>query len=89
MPPAATGRWTAVSECALTGAQKEGVASAILEVSGVCPARGLEFTLYSREIANSPPAGAGFEVNANGGPRMATAVHVDATLEPAFWYELD
>jgi predicted nucleotidyltransferase len=79
----------AVSESPLTDAQKHRVASAIVEVSEVCPARGVEFTLYRREIASSPPNDADFEVNANGGPRMPTVVHADATAEPAFWYVLD
>lgn len=79
----------AVSEGALTEVQKQRVASAIVEVSPACPARGLEFTLYRREIAGSPPRGAGFEVNANGGPQMPTAVHLDPATESGFWYVLD
>lgn len=79
----------AVCEYAMTQAQKERVAGAVVEVTDVCPARGLEFTLYRREIVNSPPLGADFEVNANGGPRMPTAVHTDAAVEPGFWYVLD
>jgi hypothetical protein len=80
----------AVSEVALTQAQKHRVASAIVEASGACPARGVEFTLYRREIASAlPQGGADFEVNANGGPRMATAVHLDAAAEAGFWYVLD
>ena len=79
----------AVSNSALSDSHKQGVASAVVEASATCPARGLEFTLYRREIVGSPPAGADFEVNANGGPRMPTAVHVDATAEPGFWYVLD
>jgi hypothetical protein len=79
----------AVAQCPLTEAQKHRVASAIVEVSGLCPTRGVEFTLYRREIASSLPKGADFEVNANGGPRMPTAVHMDATTEPGFWYVLD
>lgn len=79
----------AVSESGLTAAQKDRVASAIVAASAECPARGLEFTLYRREIAASPPEGAAFEVNTNGGPRMPTAVHLDAAAEPGFWYVLD
>lgn len=79
----------AVSTEALTDLQRRSVASAVLQVSAACPARGLEFTLYRREVAGSPPAGADFEVNANGGPRMPTTVHLDATVEPGFWYVLD
>jgi hypothetical protein len=79
----------AVSRDALSDQQKQSVASTVVEASTQCPARGLEFTLYRREIAGSPPAGADFEVNANGGPRMPTAVHLDSTAEPGFWYVLD
>jgi len=79
----------AVSGSALSGGQKHGVASAIVDVSGVCPARGVEFTLYRRDVAGSPPKGADFEVNANGGPRIPTAVHLDAGAESGFWYVLD
>lgn len=79
----------AVSESALGEGQKHSVASAIVDVSEVCPARGVEFTLYRRGIAGSLPQGADFEVNANGGPRMATAIHLDASAESGFWYVLD
>jgi Domain of unknown function (DUF4111) len=79
----------AVCEAALPLAQKQHVASAIVEVSALCPARGLEFTLYRREVAGSLPKGADFEVNANGGPRMPTAIHLDPAAESGFWYVLD
>jgi hypothetical protein len=79
----------AVSSAALSDPRKQSVASAVLGVSAACPARGLEFTLYRSEIAGSRPAGAGFEVNANGGPLMPTTVHLDAAAEPGFWYVLD
>jgi Aminoglycoside adenylyltransferase, C-terminal domain len=79
----------AVSSAALTDPQRQSVASAVVEASAACPARGLEFTLYRREVAGSPPIGADFEVNANGGPRMPTALHMDAKAEPGFWYVLD
>ena len=79
----------AVSASALTGAQKQAVASAVVDASAACPARGLELTLYRRDVVSSAPVAADFEVNANGGPRMATAVHLDAAAEPGFWYVLD
>ncbi len=79
----------AVAAYALTDPQKQKVASAVVDASAACPARGLEFTLYRREVVGSPPAGADFEVNANGGPRMRTAVHLDASVESGFWYVLD
>src|SRR5665213_2526241 len=68
----------AVSNAALTDQQRQSVAAAVVEASAACPARGVEFTLYRREVAESRPEGADFEVNANGGPRMPTAVHLDS-----------
>jgi hypothetical protein len=79
----------AVCDVALTDQQKQRVASAVVGASGACPARGLELTLYRRDVAAAPPRGAGFELNTNGGPRMATAIHLDAADEPGFWYVLD
>lgn len=79
----------AVSGAALTHPQKQLVASAVVEASAACPARGVEFTMYCRSVAGSLPERADFEVNANGGPRMPTAVHLDPTSEPSFWYVLD
>jgi len=79
----------AVSNSALTDPEKQRVAAAVIEASAACPARGLEFTLYRRDIVGSRPAGAGFEVNTNAGPRMPAAVHLDATVEPGFWYVMD
>lgn len=32
---------------------------------------------------------ADFEVNVNGGPRMARVIHLDSATEPRFWYVLD
>jgi hypothetical protein len=79
----------AVCDVALTRPQKQHVAAAVVEVSTTCPARGLEFTLYRREVAGSLPVGADFEVNANGGPRMPRAIHLDSAAESGFWYVLD
>jgi hypothetical protein len=79
----------AVSSAALTDPRRLLVASAVVAASAACPARGLEFTLYRRAVAGSRPAGADFEVNASGGPRMPTAVHLDPASEPGFWYVLD
>jgi hypothetical protein len=79
----------AVSRSALSRSQKCDVASAIVEASRACPARGVEFTLYRGDVAGSLAEGADFEVNANGGPGMPTVVHLDAAAEPGFWYVLD
>jgi len=65
------------------------VAAAIVGITAECPTRGLEFTLYRREIAASQPSDAAFEVNANGGPRMDTVVRVTPEGQPGFWYAID
>jgi Domain of unknown function (DUF4111) len=65
------------------------VADAVLECTTRCPARGLEFTLYRKEVAGAQPTGADFELNANGGRRMPRSVHVQPDAEPGFWYVLD
>ncbi len=79
----------AVSEVALSDQQRRSIASAIVDASARCPARGLEFTMYCRDVAGSQPKGADFEVNVNGGPRMDTAIHLEPGSEPGFWYVLD
>ena len=65
------------------------LAEGLLELTPDCPARGLEFTLYSRQVAAGPPQRADFELNVNGGPAMARSIHLDEAIEPGFWYVLD
>ena len=65
------------------------LASAVADATSECPARGLEFSLYRREIASSVSFGADFEVNANGGPRMERLTRVSSDDQPGFWYLLD
>jgi hypothetical protein len=79
----------AVSSNHLAAPLKRSIADDLLELTGTCPARGLEFTLYRREIAAAAPRHADFEVNVNGGPRMAPSIHLDPREEPRFWYVLD
>ena len=79
----------AVSRRAVPDQRKAAVADALAELTVSCPARGLELTLYRREVAAGSSAGADFEVNVNGGPRMARAVHLSSEAEPGFWYLLD
>lgn len=49
-----------------------------------CPARGLELVVYARGA--QPPE---FEVNFNGGPRMARHVSFDPAAEPRHWFVID
>lgn len=68
---------------------KQSIADDLLDLASTCPARGLEFTLYRRDVAASEPTSTDFEVNVNGGPRMPRSVHLDAREEPRFWYVID
>ena len=80
-----------VAVCArsLPGAERQAIATELLPATAHCPARGLEFTLYRRDIASSPPDDADFEINVNGGPRMETSVRLSPDEQPPFWYVLD
>lgn len=79
----------AVCERCVVNEEKPRIASAILDAAMSCPTRGLEFTLYRREVVAREPQSADFEVNANGGPRMDHAVHLAPEREPPFWYIFD
>ena len=79
----------AVCERPVPAEARRALADAVLESAPVCPARGLEFTLYRRDVVRALPAGADFELNANGGPRMPVSIHLDPTVEPRFWYVID
>ncbi len=79
----------AVSARAIPDERKPSLAEAVFEGTVSCPARGLEFTLYRRTVAESSPVAADFEINVNGGPGMPRAIHLDSRAEPRFWYVLD
>jgi hypothetical protein len=79
----------AVSERAIPDQTKPAVAGAVFDTTRSCPTRGLEFTLYRREVAEASPVAADFELNVNGGPRMAGEIHLDSRTEPGFWYVID
>ena len=68
---------------------KNALADRLLDATIKCPARGLEFTLYRAEVALSPPKDADFELNVNGGPRMARLVRLSSRDQPRFWYVID
>lgn len=69
---------------------KDAIVHDLLEVTDRCPARGLELSVYRRAVAAAASSrDAAFEVNVNGGPRMARSVHRDHREEPGFWYVLD
>jgi hypothetical protein len=69
--------------------EKQQVVETLLDPGLPCPGRGLEFTLYRRDVAGSAPVDGDFEVNVNGGPRMVHAVNFDDKEQPRFWFVLD
>ena len=79
----------AVCRGPLAAETKEAVADRLLDATVNCPARGLEFTLYRAEVAANTPKQADFEINVNGGPRMAREVRLSAHGQARFWYVLD
>ena len=79
----------AVCEQQLPESTRRALATALLDVAADCPTRGLEFTLYHRAAASSPPVGADFDLNVNGGPGMEIVVRVVPDGQPGFWYVLD
>lgn len=79
----------AVCEGPLRETVRSAVAAAVADATSECPTRGLEFTLYRREIATQAVDGAAFEVNANGGPGMERLTRVSSDNQPGFWYAMD
>jgi hypothetical protein len=79
----------ALSERLIPDEAKPAAAEAVFDTTKSCPTRGLEFTLYRRDIAKSSPVGADFEINVNGGPGMDRGIHLDSRTEPGFWYVID
>ncbi len=79
----------AVCEEGIPDARKPLLAEHVFAMTTSCPARGLEFTLYRREIAQASSLAADFEINVNGGPSMDRDIHVHSRTEPGFWYLID
>ena len=79
----------AVCEQTIPHDTRQAIATELLQVTTHCPARGLEFSLYRLDVVSSPPEGADFEVNVNGGPRMDVRVRLSPDEQPGFWYVLD
>lgn len=54
-----------------------------------CPAAGLEFVLYDRDVLVDPSPPMQWALNLNGGPERAPSVSTDYTSEAWFWFVLD
>ena len=78
----------AVCTARLQRPELEQLAAALSHPALACPARGLEFVLYSHEDL-ADPRGPAFALNLNTGPRMDHHAGYDPELEPRFWFVLD
>jgi Domain of unknown function (DUF4111) len=65
-----------------------GLAAELAHESLPCPARGLEFVLYSRG-ALLDPEGPAFQLNLNTGASMSGHLGLDPAAEPRFWFVID
>ncbi|VAV93985.1 hypothetical protein MNBD_ACTINO02-202 [hydrothermal vent metagenome] len=54
-----------------------------------CPAAGLEFVLYARDVLVDPVAPLQWSLNLNGGPKRSPSLSTDFTSEEWFWFVLD
>ncbi len=78
----------AVSSIDIPVTERALLASALSHERLPCPARGLEFVLYSRE-GLAEAAGPAFQLNLNTGADMAQHVSYRANDDPRFWFVLD
>jgi hypothetical protein len=69
-------------------ADRERLAALLSHDSLPCPARGLEFVLYTREGLHDP-RGPRPALNLNTGERLEPRLTFDAGEEPGFWFVLD
>jgi hypothetical protein len=78
----------AVSKGELSLAERRQLAAALGHEALPCPARGLEFVLYSRrglEARDGPE----FQLNLNSGARLQQHVAFDPHDDPRFWFIID
>jgi hypothetical protein len=69
--------------------RKQDVVDALRHEALPCPARGLEFVLYTQDAVRTPNADAGFEVNLNTGDRMPFRVDFEPDPIEAHWFPID
>lgn len=79
----------AVCRYPLPAGRKQTLADAISREAANCPARGLEFVLYSRGAVVAPSRTPRFEINLNYGPEIPYRLSLDPAAEPAHWFALD
>lgn len=79
----------AVCRGAVTSIEKQTIVANLRHESLPCPARGLEFVLYSEATARIPSDEAGFLLNLNTGPRMDFRVDEEPGAIERHWFPLD
>jgi Domain of unknown function (DUF4111)/Nucleotidyltransferase domain len=79
----------AVCSGAVTTEEKHAIVHELRHESLPCPARGLEFVLYSESTVRVPNAEAGFLLNLNSGPRMDFHVDEEPGRIERHWFPLD
>jgi hypothetical protein len=68
---------------------KEALVEAIRHESLPCPARGLEFVLYTLEATSEPSAAAAFELNLNTGADMVFRADFEPDPSEEHWFSID
>ena len=69
--------------------QKEDIVAALRHESLPCPARGLEFVLYTADAVRVPSADAAFALNLNTGARMPLRVDFEPDPAEGHWFPID
>jgi hypothetical protein len=54
-----------------------------------CPAAGLEFVLYPRDLVGRPTAAAGYLLNFNTGSELPSVCSLNSRASEGFWYAID
>lgn len=69
--------------------RKQDVVDALRHEALACPARGLEFVLYTEDAVRRPNTDAGFEVNLNTGARMPFRADFEPDPNETHWFPID
>lgn len=79
----------AVSDGAVSAAEKEVLVARLRHEALPCPARGLELVLYPLAVTRGGTAAPGFELNLNTGSRMPCRVDVAPVPGETHWFAID
>jgi hypothetical protein len=79
----------AITRDSLSVGTKQVVAEALRWKTLACPARGLEFVIYSESVARTPTDEAAFELNVNTGTAIALRFDLEPGLVKRHWFPID